>query len=104
MLAQNFGGKYVLGMGVMLSAILSMIIPLAVEYGGAVALIAIRVLMGACQGPMFPAMIQLLSMWAPTTERAFMTLFCYTGMAVIERIVYGFVFGFWYGYLISHCH
>lgn len=84
MLAQNWGGKYVMGLGIMLSAVLSMMIPLAVEYGGANALIVIRVLMGAAQGPMFPAMIQLLAMWAPKTERAFMTLFCYTGMAVSE--------------------
>lgn len=50
--------------------------------GGAIALIGIRALMGLFQGPMFPAMMQMLSVWIPCTERAFSTSFVYSGMTV----------------------
>lgn len=33
LLVQNFGGKYVFGLGITISAFCSMAIPLAVEYG-----------------------------------------------------------------------
>lgn len=33
LLAQRFGGKYVLGLGIWISALLSMAIPVATEYG-----------------------------------------------------------------------
>lgn len=32
-LVEKFGGKYVLGLGVFVSALLSMVIPIAVQYG-----------------------------------------------------------------------
>lgn len=50
--------------------------------GGSTALVAVRILMGAAQGPMFPALTQLLSMWIPPAERAFITSFAYSGIAV----------------------
>lgn len=33
LLAQKFGGKYILGLGVLISAMLSMTIPFVVKYG-----------------------------------------------------------------------
>lgn len=45
-----------------------------------------RILMGAFQGPMFPALIQLLALWIPATERGFITSLVYSGTNVQVKI------------------
>lgn len=50
--------------------------------GGSTALIAIRILMGVFQGPMFPALTHILSMWIPAGERAFLISVVYSGVDV----------------------
>lgn len=50
--------------------------------GGAQSLIAIRVLMGIAQGPMFPACLALLSSWVPLKERSFIVSLTYGGIMV----------------------
>ena len=46
LLAEKYGGKYVFGGGVLLTAICSMFTPLAARHGGSSAMIVIRVLTG----------------------------------------------------------
>jgi len=46
MLAEKFGGKYVLGLGILSTAVFTLLTPLAATYGGAEWLIAVRVLEG----------------------------------------------------------
>lgn len=82
LLAQKFGGKHVLGFGVFLSGLLNMLIPVTVGFGGAHSLIAIRVLMGICQGPMFPAILSLFSAWIPLKERSTIVTMAYGGILV----------------------
>lgn len=50
--------------------------------GGLRAIIVMRVLMGAFQGPLFPSVIQLLAVWVPATERGFLTALAYSGSNV----------------------
>lgn len=87
LLAQKFGGKYVLAFGIVFNGILSMLIPACVRSGGSHSLIAIRILMGISQGPIFPACLQMFSTWVPLKERCAIVSMAYCGITV--RIFFG---------------
>ena len=58
MLAEKFGGKYVLGLGILSTAVFTLLTPVAAIYGGSNWLIAVRILEGlgevsAFCGPFF---------------------------------------------------
>ncbi|KAH8378276.1 hypothetical protein KR093_010507, partial [Drosophila rubida] len=68
-LAERYGGKWILGASILLSAILTLLTPTIVRHGGPGALIALRLLIGFCEGPTFPAVSALLAQWVPESER-----------------------------------
>lgn len=70
LLAEKFGGKYSLGLGILSTAIFTLLTPLAVDLGGATALIVLRVLMGFGEGTTFPALNAMLAQWTPPEERS----------------------------------
>lgn len=70
MLAEKFGGKWTLGLGILSTAIFTLLTPWALEAGGSTALIVLRVLMGLGEGTTFPAMSALLAAWVPLKERS----------------------------------
>lgn len=69
LLTQKFGGKYPLGVGILLSAIFTLLTPSVVHAYDATGLIVLRVLMGAGEGSTYPAISALISQWAPPHER-----------------------------------
>lgn len=69
-MADLYGGKWVLNIGVLFSAIFTIITPAMVEMGGAPALIVIRVFTGLAQSVLFPACSTLMARWAPQNERS----------------------------------
>ncbi|XP_034098320.2 sialin isoform X1 [Drosophila albomicans] len=68
-LAERYGGKWILGASILLSAILTLLTPTIVRHGGPGALMALRLLIGFCEGPTFPAVSALLAQWVPESER-----------------------------------
>ncbi|XP_008215710.1 putative inorganic phosphate cotransporter isoform X1 [Nasonia vitripennis] len=70
MLAERFGGKYSLGLGILSTAIFTLLTPVAVKWGDATALIVLRVLMGLGEGTTFPALNAMLAQWTPPEERS----------------------------------
>lgn len=90
MLAEKFGGKYVLSLGILSTAIFTLLTPLAIDWGefeileklsffpilsiyflgGAPVLIALRTLEGFGEGTTYPALTALLAMWTPLSERS----------------------------------
>ncbi|KAM3964526.1 putative inorganic phosphate cotransporter [Aphomia sociella] len=70
MLAERFGGKWVLGLGLLSTAICTIITPVTVKMGGAKALFVLRVIEGLGEGPTMPGLMAVLSRWAPKAERA----------------------------------
>lgn len=70
MLSERFGGKHSLGLGILATALFTLITPIAVDYGEATGLIAVRVLMGLCEGTTFPALNAMLAQWTPPEERS----------------------------------
>ncbi|XP_075148898.1 putative inorganic phosphate cotransporter [Haematobia irritans] len=69
LLAEKFGGKWTLSLGILSTAIFTIFTPLAINLGGSTGLIALRILMGLGEGTTFPALSVLLSRWVPINER-----------------------------------
>lgn len=69
LLAEKFGGKWTLGLGILSTAFFTLITPVAITEGGSTALIIVRILMGLGEGTTFPALSVLLSQWVPIKER-----------------------------------
>ncbi|XP_014215960.1 putative inorganic phosphate cotransporter [Copidosoma floridanum] len=70
MIAERFGGKYTLGLGILVTGALTTLSPLAVHLGGSRALILLRLVSGLTCGVMFPAANVMLSHWIPVEERS----------------------------------
>lgn len=68
-LADRYGGKVILAIGVIWWSIFTILTPPAAALGVAV-LIAVRVLMGMGEGVTFPSIYSLYGKWIPTRERA----------------------------------
>ncbi|XP_040391200.1 sodium-dependent phosphate transport protein 3-like isoform X2 [Cygnus olor] len=64
-----FGGKLVLGSGLLLSSALTLLVPRAAELGVGV-LVGLQALLGLAQGVIFPAQYALWAKWAPPLERS----------------------------------
>ncbi|XP_011860733.1 PREDICTED: putative inorganic phosphate cotransporter [Vollenhovia emeryi] len=70
MLAEKFGGKYCLGLGMLSTAIFTLLTPVVVKWTEATGLIVLRVLMGLGEGTTFPALNAMLAQWTPPEERS----------------------------------
>ncbi|XP_030377865.1 putative inorganic phosphate cotransporter isoform X2 [Scaptodrosophila lebanonensis] len=81
-LADKIGYKWVLGLSVFISGLCTVISPITITVGGAYALIVVRIIMGLSQGPIFPAMTVMLSVWVPARERGTLGTLCYSGSTV----------------------
>ncbi|XP_029894099.1 sodium-dependent phosphate transport protein 3-like isoform X1 [Aquila chrysaetos chrysaetos] len=63
------GGKPVLGSGLLLSSVLTLLVPQAAELGVSF-LIGLQALLGLAEGVIFPAQYTLWAKWAPPLERS----------------------------------
>ncbi|KAJ6642269.1 Vesicular glutamate transporter 1 [Pseudolycoriella hygida] len=79
-LSKKFGGKWVLGLGIGLTAILTLLIPWLVRT--VTTMIVIRVLQGMCLGVTFPSTHNVWLYWAPIPERTRMASIGVAGMLV----------------------
>lgn len=68
-LADRFGGKIVLGLGVILWSLFTLLTPVAASIGLSI-LILNRILMGMGEAVTFPSIYALLARWVPVSERS----------------------------------
>lgn len=68
-LAGRYGGKVVLGTGVLFWSLFTMVTPVAAA-GGLTALLVTRVLMGIGEGITFPSIYAMFGRWIPENERS----------------------------------
>ncbi|KAM9838476.1 sialin [Aulostomus maculatus] len=68
-LAGHYGGSVFMGLGVLGTAVLTLLTPLAANWG-ATWLFALRALEGFGEGVTFPAMMAMWARWAPPLERS----------------------------------
>ena len=77
-MAERIGGKILFGGGVLVTAVLTLLTPMAARLS-VYMLIALRVLEGIGEGVTFPSMHALLSCWIPSLERSRAVTFVYSG-------------------------
>ncbi|XP_063973825.1 sialin [Diachasmimorpha longicaudata] len=77
-MAEKVGGKLVYGLGVLLTAILTVVSPWA-AYWGLPAFLAVRIAEGFTEGVTFPAMHSMLAHWVPPMERSKFAALVYAG-------------------------
>jgi len=80
-LAERFGGKILFGGGVLVTAVLTLLTPVAARWS-VYMLIGLRVLEGISEGVTFPSMHALLSRWIPPPESSRAVTFVYAGTHV----------------------
>lgn len=79
-LSKRFGGSLIFGLGIGLTAVLSLLIPWLGKT--VVAIAAIRVVQGLCEGVTFPCIHDVWLYWAPIPERSRMASIGVAGMLV----------------------
>ena len=68
--AERRGGKWLFGLGVLCTAVLTLLSPAAATWGGKWAFAAVRVAEGLGEGVTFPAMQAMIAKWTPLRERS----------------------------------
>ena len=86
-LSDKYGGKYVLGFGVLAWSLFTFLTPIF-AYQGFFAIFLIRVLLGLGEGVAFPSIHSLYARWIPFTERTRVIAITNSGISA------GTVFGF----------
>lgn len=83
-IAEKFGGKYVLGLGILSTSVFTLLTPLVIysTEGNWVWVVALRVLEGLGEGTTFPALNAILSKWVPLGERAKLGTLVYAGSQI----------------------
>lgn len=77
-IAEIFGGKLVYGIGVLLTAIFTILSPIAAKVDFKF-FIVVRVLEGLGEGVTYPAMHAMLARWIPPLERSKFAAYVYAG-------------------------
>ncbi|XP_059045350.1 putative inorganic phosphate cotransporter [Achroia grisella] len=96
-LAERFGGKWILGVGLLSTAIFTFLTPIVVNVGGATWLFILRFLQGMGEGPTMPGLMLILARWIPPQERSLHVALVFGGAQI------GNIFGsFMSGILLSN--
>lgn len=77
-LALKFGGKNLFGLGILSTALFTLLTPLSARAGIGF-LVALRVFIGLCEGVVFPANHAVWTKWAPPLERSTLTTVAASG-------------------------
>ncbi|CAH0564298.1 unnamed protein product [Brassicogethes aeneus] len=80
-IAEKFGGRYTLGLGILSTAIFTILTPIVITStnGDWRVLVALRVIEGLGEGTTYPALNVLLAKWVPSSERARLGTLVYAG-------------------------
>ncbi|XP_059225875.1 putative inorganic phosphate cotransporter [Stomoxys calcitrans] len=79
-LCKKFGAKINMGVSTFVSALLTVLTPWCVGWGGWQVFCAIRVIQGLVQGVIFPCIYEHLALWSPAEERNRLGGFSMTGV------------------------
>nr|XP_057914003.1 sialin [Doryrhamphus excisus] len=77
-LAGRFGSKWLLGFGILVTVVFTLLTPLAADLGASY-LIGVRILEGIGEGVSYPAMYSMWAVWAPPLERSRLVSISYIG-------------------------
>ncbi|XP_048241386.1 sialin-like, partial [Haliotis rufescens] len=77
-LATRYGGKYLFGGGIFVTAVLTILTPVFATWS-VYLLIAVRVIEGLFEGVTYPAIHAMWSKWAPPQEKTKLATFAFSG-------------------------
>ena len=77
-MAEKYGGKKLYGVGVLITAVFTLVTPLAANIS-IYALVLVRIIEGLGEGVTFPAMHAMLAVWVPPQERSRLAGLIYGG-------------------------
>ncbi|KAH6937103.1 hypothetical protein HPB50_025564 [Hyalomma asiaticum] len=77
-LAERVGAKWLYGVGVLVTALLTLLTPVAASWS-IYAFVTLRVMMGLGEGVTFPAMHAMIARWLPKDERSLLSTIIYSG-------------------------
>lgn len=80
-LALKFGGKNLFGLGILSTAVFTLLTPVFARASVGL-LVALRILIGLCEGVVFPANHAVWTKWAPPLERSTLTTISVSGAHV----------------------
>ncbi|KFM63424.1 Sialin, partial [Stegodyphus mimosarum] len=80
-MAEVFGGKWLFGIGVLSTSVLTLLTPVAARWG-VIPLIILRICEGLGEGVTFPAMHCMLGRWLPKLERSMLSTIIYSGAQI----------------------
>lgn len=91
--------KTLLQLSVLITAVFTLLTPLAIDIGGAPALIAVRAIEGFGEGATFPVLSAIVAQWIPPQQRGMLGSFIFSGGQI------GSLFGgVGTGFIISELH
>lgn len=70
LIAEKYGGKWTLSLAILSISLCTFATPIAVDYGGYIILIVLRIFMGLAAGVTFPALTVLVAAFVPKNERS----------------------------------
>lgn len=82
-LAQIYNCKHIFGLGVFLSAVFTVFVPISAEISFEF-LIFLRFLTGLCESSCFPAVFHFYNAWIPLNEKTFLISYIISGAAYID--------------------
>ncbi|XP_050432550.1 sialin-like isoform X2 [Adelges cooleyi] len=93
LLAQRFGGKHTMGLGILSTAVLTMFTPMVARMGST-QLMILRFVEGLGEGTTFPALCTLLAQWAPPLEKGKLSTLVFAGVqlgSIFANSISGFI-------------
>ncbi|VVC98703.1 unnamed protein product [Leptidea sinapis] len=91
-LAEKYKGKWILGIGLLSTAMFTFITPAVIRIGGSTWLFILRVLQGMGEGPTVPGMMIMMSRWTPPHQRAIQSALIFGG-ALLGNVFGAFISG-----------
>lgn len=77
-LAAKFSSRRVCGVSILISSLLNIALPFALQRNKA-SVFSVRILQGLAEGPSIPALNGVISCWAPKTEKTILIVIAYSG-------------------------
>lgn len=93
-LANRFGGKFLFGGGIFITAVLTILTPFCAQ-PNITLLVVVRVLEGLCEGVTYPSIHAIWAKWAPPLEKTRLAAFAFSGSyigTVLSLLISGGLF------------